>query len=393
MRDGMDVINFSGGGPQADPRTDVLIEAVSNVVRAGVVPVISAGNDRDFFGLGTAGSPATAPDAISVGAVANAHVFGASLQVVSPSGLPRMPFVADRQHPARRGSRRTSGSSTSATIPGASRQLCDGAPRGSLSGAIALVAPRRLPLRREGVARARRRARRASSSPRTGPATRRSRSSRRSRAGRSPTSTARGSARRRGAGGAVTVRFTTRHHARCRRPGPACRRASRRRGLTPFGHALKPDVTAPGAQILSSTLPEFAGRPKYRGARRDELLGAARRRRRGASHPAPPDLDAAADEVGAHVDRRPGVRGHDADGGGVGARPGRRARAGSAPPTSRCSSPTRSRSRSATSSQAAARTRSRSPSPSPTRATARARGSPRCSPRSRPRARRSRPRR
>ena len=30
-------------------------------------------------------------------------------------------------------------------------------------------------------------------------------------------------------------------------------------GLTPFGKALKPDVTAPGAQILSSTLPEFAG--------------------------------------------------------------------------------------------------------------------------------------
>jgi Subtilase family/Bacterial Ig domain len=30
-------------------------------------------------------------------------------------------------------------------------------------------------------------------------------------------------------------------------------------GLTPFGHALKPDVTAPGAQVLSSTLPEFAG--------------------------------------------------------------------------------------------------------------------------------------
>ena len=32
-----------------------------------------------------------------------------------------------------------------------------------------------------------------------------------------------------------------------------------RRGLTPFGHALKPDVMGPGAQILSSTLPEFAG--------------------------------------------------------------------------------------------------------------------------------------
>ena len=32
-------------------------------------------------------------------------------------------------------------------------------------------------------------------------------------------------------------------------------------GLTPFGHALKPDVTAPGANILSSTLPEFGGDP------------------------------------------------------------------------------------------------------------------------------------
>ena len=85
MRDGMDIINFSGGGPQADPRTDILIPAVANVVRAGVVPIISAGNDRDFFGLGTAGSPATAPDAISVGAVANAHVFGNSLTVVAPA--------------------------------------------------------------------------------------------------------------------------------------------------------------------------------------------------------------------------------------------------------------------------------------------------------------------
>ena len=70
VTDGMDVINFSGGGPQADPRTDAMMAAVPNVVRAGVVPVISAGNDRDFFGLGTAGSPATSPDAISVGAVA-----------------------------------------------------------------------------------------------------------------------------------------------------------------------------------------------------------------------------------------------------------------------------------------------------------------------------------
>ena len=30
-------------------------------------------------------------------------------------------------------------------------------------------------------------------------------------------------------------------------------------GPTAFGHRLKPDVTAPGGEILSSTLPEFAG--------------------------------------------------------------------------------------------------------------------------------------
>src|SRR5205085_3716487 len=28
-----------------------------------------------------------------------------------------------------------------------------------------------------------------------------------------------------------------------------------------FGHDLKPDISAPGSQILSSTLPEFAGSP------------------------------------------------------------------------------------------------------------------------------------
>ena len=61
VQDGMDVINFSGGGPQTDPLSDALIEAVRNVAAAGVVPVISAGNDRDDYGVGSAGSPGTRP--------------------------------------------------------------------------------------------------------------------------------------------------------------------------------------------------------------------------------------------------------------------------------------------------------------------------------------------
>ena len=75
----MDVINFSGGGPQTDPLSDALIEAVRNVAAAGVVPVISAGNDRDDYGVGSAGSPGTAPDAISVAALSNSHVYAPAL--------------------------------------------------------------------------------------------------------------------------------------------------------------------------------------------------------------------------------------------------------------------------------------------------------------------------
>jgi len=90
VRDGMDVINFSGGGPAFDPANDAMIEAVANVSAAGVVPVISAGNDRDDFGLGSDGSPGTAPDAITVAAVTNNHVFTPSLTLESPS-LPGVP--------------------------------------------------------------------------------------------------------------------------------------------------------------------------------------------------------------------------------------------------------------------------------------------------------------
>jgi subtilisin family serine protease len=72
------------------------VEAVRNVAAAGVVPVISAGNDRDEYGLGSAGSPGTAPDAISVAALSNSHVFAPALTVTSPGApeaLTRVPFV------------------------------------------------------------------------------------------------------------------------------------------------------------------------------------------------------------------------------------------------------------------------------------------------------------
>jgi minor extracellular serine protease Vpr len=257
VRDGMDVINFSGGGPQADPRTDILIQAVTNVVRAGVVPVISAGNDRDFFGLGTAGSPATAPDAISVGAVANAHVFGPSLQVRSPAGLPRMPFApADSVPPSWiSGDQRLV---DVGSIGGVSRQLCDPAPGGSLTGAIALVSRGGCPYDTKAT--------RARAAGAIGMVVAENRPG-------DPTfpyisvlaggtisdlDGARIRTAATGRGGSVTVRFS-RDTLEVPTTWAGVPTSFSAGGLTPFGHALKPDVMAPGAQVLSSTLPEFAG--------------------------------------------------------------------------------------------------------------------------------------
>ena len=83
VTDGMNVINFSGGGPQIDPANDALVAAVHGTVAAGVVTVIAAGNDRDDFGLGSTGSPGTAPDSISVAATSNTHVFAPALDVAA----------------------------------------------------------------------------------------------------------------------------------------------------------------------------------------------------------------------------------------------------------------------------------------------------------------------
>jgi len=259
VQDGMDVINFSGGGPQADPRTDALIETVANVVRAGVVPIVSAGNDRDFFGLGTTGSPATAPDAIAVGATTNSHVFDASFSVVSPSGLGRVPFVPTDDIP-QAWTQANQRLVDVGAIAGASRFLCEGAlPAGSLQGAIALVSRGGCPYQAK-VDRAR--AAGAIGMVVSDSAAGDPGFSIFQGAGGtiSDLDGARLRAAGAGTGGAVTIRFT-KDRLEVPTSWPGVPTSFSAGGLTPFGHALKPDVTAPGANILSSTLPEFGGDP------------------------------------------------------------------------------------------------------------------------------------
>jgi subtilisin family serine protease len=274
--DGMDVINFSGGGPEPDPQSDALVDAVANVAAAGVVPVISAGNDRDDWGLGSAGSPGTAPDAISVAAVSNSHVYSPAVSVDTadaPPDVKNIPVQPSQQLAAGWASDQTLvdvGTVVGTDGRPVDRRLCGPAgdpnnrgtiPAGSLRGTIALVdrgvcafstkaanaqiagaiglivvdnrpgeanfIPIRLPLDAVMV---------------------------------SDLDGARLQTFLDSKGGRAPVRFDRSYNERVTgRSGIITSFSSA--GPTDFSHDLKPDISAPGGQILSATLPEAAGSP------------------------------------------------------------------------------------------------------------------------------------
>jgi subtilisin family serine protease len=68
VSDGMNVINLSIGEPEVEPSRDLVVRAIDAAARAGVVPVIAAGNDFDPFEYGSVSSPGNAPSAITVAA-------------------------------------------------------------------------------------------------------------------------------------------------------------------------------------------------------------------------------------------------------------------------------------------------------------------------------------
>jgi minor extracellular serine protease Vpr len=277
VNDGMDVINFSGGGPQVDPISDALVEAVRNVANAGVVPVIAAGNDRDDWGLGSVGSPGTAPDAISVAAVSNSHVFAPSLNVTTsdaPATLKNIPFQDILPIPAawtsadqtltdvgtivgtdgspveRHLCGPTSNPNSRGTLPPdsvrgtillVSRGICaftTKAANAQIGGAAGIVLvdnrpgeanfiPLQLPLDAGMV---------------------------------SDLDGARLRAYLDSKGGRATIRFVRAFdQLNTGRSGVITSFSSA--GPTDFGHQLKPDLAAPGGQILSATLPEALGEP------------------------------------------------------------------------------------------------------------------------------------
>jgi minor extracellular serine protease Vpr len=279
VRDGMDVINFSGGGPEIDPSADALAEATDNVAAAGVVPVISAGNDRDDFGLGSVGSPSNAPDAISVAAVSNLHVFGPELNVTAAGAPPEtqhIPFAYNGRVPPSWTQfdhiLADVGTITGVGGQAVDRHLCAAGddpndstrsplPAGSLGGVVALVsrggctfvskAERVARAGGTGIILADNRAGEANFIPVLLPI------------GGGMISDLDGANLRAfldAHGGRATFRATPTNNPleiQTGRSGIVTSFSSA--GPTNFDHRLKPDVAAPGGAVLSSTLREYAG--------------------------------------------------------------------------------------------------------------------------------------
>ena len=275
VRDGMDVINFSGGASETDPANDAMIEAVHNVAAAGVVPVIAAGNSRDDYGLGSIDSPGSAPDAISVAAASNLHVFAPSVSVQdprAPASLRNVPFrtlLPKRFFPGWETQDQTIvdvGSITGTDGRPIDRLLCGVThpnaldttlPRGALSGQIALVFRggcaivtkelRAFFAGARGMVLVDNRSGEANTIPLDIPA--------------GMVSDLDGARLRdflASVGGRAAVRFSFKpQELQTGRGGIITSFSSA--GPTAFGQLLKPDVAAPGGDVLSSTLPEFAG--------------------------------------------------------------------------------------------------------------------------------------
>jgi minor extracellular serine protease Vpr len=278
VRDGMDVINFSGGGAETDPANDALIEVMHNVAAAGVVPVIAAGNDREDFGLGTVGSPGTAPDAITVAAVSNTHLFAPVLSVSTPAAPDTLRRIAVAS---------AAGATFPASFSVAPRRLVDvgslssgGAPvdprlcgpdsdtnnpnltplpGGSLNGDVALASRGHCTFLSKAIRAARagaiglvlsdNRPGTANGIPVQLPLPAGMISDLDGARLRAYLATARGTTD-------VTIGNTI-NRVDDGRSGVMMSFSSG--GPTAFDHRLKPDVSAPGGSILSSTLPEFTG--------------------------------------------------------------------------------------------------------------------------------------
>jgi subtilisin family serine protease len=135
VADGMDVLNLSLGSyvtsySDIDP-TEVGMAAIARATRAGVMVVVSAGNQGPA--PGTIGDFASAPDAITMGAIHNDRSLGFAIDIDGVAPYPA--YAGDGPDPGQV----ISGTLFDVTQVDSSGLACSPLPAGSVAGKIVLV--------------------------------------------------------------------------------------------------------------------------------------------------------------------------------------------------------------------------------------------------------------
>lgn len=132
VADGMDVINLSFGSILASrPENDIVVKALERAEAAGVIAVVSAGNDGP--GPATLGSPASAPTALTVGASENGRLFASAVVLSDDTAVLAKVGSATAANGAMKGKL------VCVQNLDPKEEVCSALPASSLAGKIALI--------------------------------------------------------------------------------------------------------------------------------------------------------------------------------------------------------------------------------------------------------------
>lgn len=155
IADGMDIATLNLGAPagygpldnfcgaQKNQPCDAFATAVQNAIRLGMVITVSAGNSGDLGAnvpaLNTVESPGTAPDAITVGASTNSHIWYNTLSLIG-NGVPaELQLINARLSDGPQLTAPIEATIVDVSTISGNRLACDPLPDNSLAGQIALI--------------------------------------------------------------------------------------------------------------------------------------------------------------------------------------------------------------------------------------------------------------
>jgi len=140
VKDQMDVINMSLGGLAEPPASDPEQQAIAKATEAGVLVVISAGNEGP--NPGTVASPGTSPEALTVGATLHSRYLAAGIDVTSSDTTVPVELARVAYNPAvgQTISAKVGPTPLASILPyDPTGEGCSALPSGSLTGKMALI--------------------------------------------------------------------------------------------------------------------------------------------------------------------------------------------------------------------------------------------------------------